>query len=264
MSDPIPPKGQTRHAVSDLGLSLSLVGDEVHGKATIRPELHVPGTQALRTSILAAWVDVLTGIQCIDSFEGRVPVTLDLSVNLIREAVGLGQISAVTRTLKVGRSVAIAEVEFTGDDSDQVLALGTATFMAAPDTSLRVASRAELVAGMAGPYPPLELPFAERVGCVRGALGTACLPRSDDGMNASRTINGGLIALVAEEAVLNGAPAGTTLSSMAFRYLRPARVGPVVGHATTYGDTARTEVRDAGADNRIAVLATSRAFPTRG
>ena len=53
----------------------------------------------------------------------------------------------------------------------------------------------------------------------------AVLPLLEDGLNASNTVNGGLIALVIEEALLSLAP-GQTLCSLALRYMQPVRVGP--------------------------------------
>jgi acyl-coenzyme A thioesterase PaaI-like protein len=105
----------------------------------------------------------------------------------------------------------------------------------------------------------LDVPFAERAGCVVTEPGVAVMPRSPEGLNASNTINGGLLALAAEEAVLSLSP-GATLASMGIRYLRPARVGPAVAAATVRNGLGIVEVRDAGTDNRLAVLVTTRIF----
>ncbi len=84
----------------------------------------------------------------------------------------------------------------------------------------------------------------------------AVLPRTDDNLNAAGTLNGGLIALVVEEAALSLTP-GATLSSMALRYLRPVRTGPAVATAEVRAGLGRVEVRDEG-DDRAAVAATTR------
>ena len=73
-------------------------------------------------------------------------------------------------------------------------------------------------------------------------------------------MNGGLIALAAEEAVLSLEPDGATLSSLSLRYLRPVRVGPAVATAQTRSGLGQIEVRDAGNENRLSVLATARFF----
>jgi acyl-coenzyme A thioesterase PaaI-like protein len=108
---------------------------------------------------------------------------------------------------------------------------------------------------------PLAVPLAERAGCHRRAPGVAVLPRSDDGLNAAGSVNGGLIALAVEEAALSLTP-GTTLVSMALRYLRPVRSGPAVATAEVLSGLGRVEVRDAGGDDRPAVTAVTRAAGT--
>ena len=89
------------------------------------------------------------------------------------------------------------------------------------------------------------------------------LTRSEDGLNSAKTVNGGLIALAIEEAVLStGDPAGPagTLASMALHYLRPVRRGPAVATADVTGSVGTVEVRDAGGEHRLAVHATTRLF----
>jgi acyl-coenzyme A thioesterase PaaI-like protein len=87
----------------------------------------------------------------------------------------------------------------------------------------------------------------------------AQLGHSDEVLNASNTVNGGLIALATEEAVLSLSP-GATLSSLSLHYLQPARVGPVVAEADVHQGLGQVEVHDAGNENRLCVVATSRTF----
>jgi acyl-coenzyme A thioesterase PaaI-like protein len=131
--------------------------------------------------------------------------------------------------------------------------------MPVPDESLRLPESALLLDRTRDKTMRLEQPFAERAGCVRKDPGVALLVRSDDGLNSSNTINGGLIALVVEEAVLSAAP-DSSLAALAMRYLRPARVGPLLATATAHGPVARVEVRDSGSDDRLTVTAATRTF----
>jgi acyl-coenzyme A thioesterase PaaI-like protein len=62
---------------------------------------------------------------------------------------------------------------------------------------------------------------------------------------------------VVEEAALSLTP-GTTLSSLALRYLRPVRSGPAVATAEVRAGLGRVEVHDAGARGRPAATATTR------
>lgn len=244
-----------RHILLELGFATRKVGDELHGAAVITPEMHVPGTAHLRTSILATWADTLAGLLASRVMRPRVPVTLELDINLYRPAPGAGEVRAVGRTVKVGRSVFVAEMEFTVDD--QPVAAGAASFMVAPNPAVLLPHRLSIDMPLTGER--LAEPLAQRAGCQRRSPGVAVLPRSEDGLNAANTFNGGLIALAAEEAVLSLAPRDT-LCFLGLRYLQPARVGPLVATAALREGVGRVELRDSGSDNRLTTLATARTF----
>jgi acyl-coenzyme A thioesterase PaaI-like protein len=244
------------HLLQELGFAVRQDGDVLHGTASVTPYMHVPGTDCLRASILATWADMLCGLLSMRAFDGRVSVTLELDVQLYRPAPGSGTVTATGRVVKAGRSVFVGEVEF-ADARGETFGFSAASFMAAPDTTL------------AAPRLPrfdlpsldvrLSMPLADRAGCKRQAPGVAVLPRSEDGLNAARTMHGGLIALAAEESVLSLA-AGGTLSSLTVRYLQPVRVGPAVATSTVADRLGRVALRDGGNDDRLAATATARIF----
>lgn len=243
------------HILTELGFRLTRVGDELHGQAAITPHMWAPGTDHLRTSILVVWADIVAGHLAAHVIAPRVPVTLELDVHLFRRAPGSGVLRARGRTVKAGRSVFVAEIEFSAEDGDPVAVCGAA-FMTQPDPSKRLPS------SMGEELPvadPLSVPLAERAGCERREPGVAVLHRSEDGLNASGSVNGGLIALAIEEAVLSLAP-GDTLSSLGLRYLAAVRVGPAVATARIRGGVAQVDLHDAGNNNRLAVTATARTF----
>ena len=248
--------GGSQHILSELGFAVSQVGTGLVGEASIVPEMHVPGSARLRTSILAAWADHLSGLLAVTVTAPQVPVTIELDVHLFAPAPAAGTVRCTATPLKAGRSVFMASVTFTSDDGTPV-AVGGGSFMVAPDPSLRLPA----TLSFDGPRPvaSLRVPFAQRAGCERREPGVAVLPRSDDGLNSSNTVNGGLIALATEEAALSLAP-GATLSSLSLRYLRPVRVGPAVATADVKSGLGQIEVRDAGNGNRLSVLATARLF----
>jgi acyl-coenzyme A thioesterase PaaI-like protein len=253
------PDARDRHVIRDLGFSTVRSGDELHGSAPIVEEMHVPGTAQLRTSILATWVDQLAGLLVVDAISPRVPVTLELDMHLYRPAPGAGVVHGVGRIVKSGRSVIVAGADFTDQDGEPV-GFGTGSFMAAPDKRMIFTSPTSV--DQAIPEGSrLEGPFAELAGCERQSPGVAVLTRSDQVINASGTVNGGLIALTVEEAALSLSP-GATLASLGLRYLQPVRFGPAVARAEVSDGLGRIEVRDAGNDNRLCVVATSRTFPT--
>ncbi|MGY2010234.1 hypothetical protein ACW9HJ_19105 [Nocardia gipuzkoensis] len=70
------------------------MGEELHGRAEITPEMHVPGTTVLRTSVLATWADTVSGLLASLVMGPRVPVTLELDVGLYRPAPGTGEVRA--------------------------------------------------------------------------------------------------------------------------------------------------------------------------
>jgi acyl-coenzyme A thioesterase PaaI-like protein len=246
-----------RHIVQELGFTITHLADELRGWAPIVPEMFVPGTGIVRASILATLTDVASGLLAAEVLAPRVPVTLELDVHLYREPQDLAEVHAVSRMLKVGRSVVVVGVELSDDDGAAV-GMGAASFMAAPDPGVTMPSAAERAIALLGERR-LRVPFAERARCERREPGVAVLPRSEDGLNASDTVNGGLIALTVEEAVLSALP-GVTLASLGMRYLRPVRVGPAIARATVHAGLGRVEVRDVGSDDRLAVIATTRSF----
>ncbi|MEU5879160.1 PaaI family thioesterase [Spirillospora sp. NPDC047279] len=241
--------------IEELGFATRRAGEGLHGTAEVLPAMHVPGAPHLRTSILATWADILTGLLATQVMAPRVPVTLELDVQLYRPAPADGTVEGIAEVVKVGRSVFVAGVAFTSAGG-RPLAIANASFMTAPDPGLTLppALGVELPARK----ERLAEPFAERAGCRRRRCGVAVLPRSENGLNASGTVNGGLIALVAEEAVLSLAP-GDSLCSLGLRYLQPARVGPVVATARLRDGLAQVELRDSGTD-RLTGIATARTF----
>jgi len=244
------------HILQELRFTVRQAGDELHGAAEVTPYAHVPGAPHLRTSILASWADMLGGLLAAQVMGPRVPVTLELDVHLYQPAPGTGEIRAVGRAVKKGRSVFVAGVEFSTERGEPV-GFSASSFMAAPDTTLRMPSVTSLDGIPAA--PALAVPLADRAGCKRQEPGVAALPRSEDGLNSSNTVNGGLIALAVEEALLSLAP-GKTLCSLALRYMQPVRVGPAIATATMLAGLGQAELRDAGNGNRLSVTATARTF----
>ncbi len=251
------PAHARNHVLSDLGWSVNRTEGGMLGTAEIVPEMCVPGTAHLRTSILAIWTDVVSGLLVVDAIRPRVPVTLELDVHAYRPLPGSGRILGHGVLVKSGRSVSVAQVDFADADGTP-LAFGAASFMAAPDASMRIDFETSADRVMEG-GGRLATAFAEHAGCERTAPGVAVLSRTVGVRNASNTINGGLIALTAEEAALSLEP-DTTLASLGLRYLQPARVGPVTGRAVVYDGLGQIEVRDTGGDDRLCVMATSRTF----
>ncbi|MDT3441445.1 MULTISPECIES: PaaI family thioesterase [unclassified Pseudofrankia] len=251
------------HVFAPIRVSVRRVGDELRGSVPVMPELYVPGTTCVRMAALVVWSDFLGGRMSVGVLAPRVPVTLDLNVELYTRFWETSEVRVTGRLVKTGRSVVVSAADFRHPDGTP-LALATAAFMTAGDPSLvmpplRWADEDEDDAAWV-PRPPLRAALAEHAGCEVRAPGVAAVARTANGLNASDTINGGLIALAAEEAALSLTP-GVPLASMLLRYLSPARRGPAVATARVSGGLGVVEVRDAGAEDRLAVHAVTRSFP---
>jgi acyl-coenzyme A thioesterase PaaI-like protein len=254
------------HIVHELGFDIVPEGDGLRGHATVSPYMHVPGTDVLRTSILATWTDLICGLPVVDVFLPRVPTTLSLEVHFLARQSAPAEVIGHSRLVKVGRSVVVVHVDFT-DGEGRRIAIGSASFMAVPDPTVLMPEEHRDIAARRFSTTRLAVPFAERAACRREGSGVAVLPRSEDGLNSSKTVNGGLIALAIEEAVLStfGADQSPgTIASMAMHYLRAVRRGPAVATADVTGSVGVVEVRDAGGEHRLAVHAITRLFPPVG
>ncbi len=247
--------------VTELGLLVSRDGDMLRGEAHSVPELWVPGSRVVRTSVLATWADVLAGLLSSLTIAPRIPVTLDLDVHLSRQPVGDGDILSVCEVVKSGRSVTVCVVRFSQQGNPEPFAVSHVSFMASPNPE-HVNEGGFAIGGQ--PRRRLSRPFAERASCTVVGDGIAEVPRRLDGLNASGSINGGLIGLVAEEAARSRCDEPTVAVSLNLRYLRPFLAGPARAVAELHHDVAHVEVSDMGRDGRLSAVATMRLAATAG
>jgi acyl-coenzyme A thioesterase PaaI-like protein len=257
-TEDIPHPGDVEHHIMrDLGFVVVPDTGKMVGSAQVVPEMWVPGTTVLRTSILAAWADMVAGYLAIGLFDPGVPVTLDLDVHVHEPPADRHEVRMSASVEKAGRSVSVLAITIDDGDGGRI-GFAHATFMAAPNPSLRMPTVVR-DDGLLHAHPPLlEEPFAARAGCERSARGRATIPLRPDGLNASGTLNGGLLALVVEEAALSASPLASTVSSLWMRFVQPVRLGPAVAVADLHDDLGNVVVRDTGRDDRLAVIATVR------
>lgn len=244
------------HVLQELRFGVARHGDGLIGSAEVTSPMWVPGTECLRLSILATWVDMVAGLMAVEELAPSVPVTIELDVHLHRPAPGHGTVTATGRPLRSGRSVFVAAVDLAVDG--EPFGIGGASFTAARDPKLTMPPRSAIERLPMG--RPLEVPLAERAGSRRVAPGRVELPRRLDGLNAAGTLNGGLIALAAEEAAVSLVD-GSTAASLGLRYLRPVRHGPLVAIADGHDGLVSVALHDAGHADRLAATAVLRLFP---
>jgi acyl-coenzyme A thioesterase PaaI-like protein len=246
----------TQSAIDELGLAMEAVGDELHGWADVLPTMWAPGTEMLRTSVAMTWADALLGLHAMKALEPRLTVTLELDAHLFDDVAGVERVRARSRLVKAGQQVIFTTLDFLDDDG-QLIGFGSGSFMAIPDPQWLAPPLEDVLVRFATPRGTLREPLAERIGCERVEPGCVVLPCTSVVYNASRAINGGMLAVAVEEAALSADPAARWVESMHLRYLRSIRVGPAVVRADVHYGMGRVEVHDAGTD-KIAAIATTR------
>jgi acyl-coenzyme A thioesterase PaaI-like protein len=248
-------------AIRDLGIVTASDGDTLTAAIEIQPELRQTGTDVVRTSVLVTLADVVAGKFANVSTFPRVCVTLDLDLHLLTVPRGIGfesgrLLSARSWVVRAGRSIVIMGVELFDADG-RLFGAGNAGFMASPNPAHEVADGFPL--DTKDESFRLAEPFADRVGSQRTGDGTATVPFHLDNINATGAIQGGLLALAAEEA-LAGAAADMLIESMSLRYLRGFRGTSAHATARVDGRLGRVEIVDD--EGRVGTLSTVRFVPT--
>lgn len=256
MSDASAPAVRTGpHIIAELGLHTAFEGGSVAGRAVVVPEACVPGTDVLRTSVLATWADVVTGFASGHAVEPRIPLTLDLEVQVIEPPrAGMIVVSRGTVT-KLGRTVVVTETPFIDEASGKLLAVSFVTFVPSPNPD-------HVFDGGTFPENPLAVarlmePLAERAGAHVVEPGVVEMARRTDGLNATGAIQGGLVALAAEEAAASLSDEPVLLHAFQMRYLRPFAIGPARAEAEGSGEFAVVRLTDLGT-GKLGATATAR------
>jgi len=243
-------------AIDELGLAMQAVGDELHGWADVRPTMWAPGTEMLRTSVAMTWADALLGLHAMKALAPRLTVTLELDAHLFDDVAGVERVRARSRLVKAGQQVIFTTLDFLDDDG-HLIGFGSGSFMAIPDPKWLAPPLEDVLMRFGTPRGTLTTPLVERIRCERVEPGVVVLSCTPVVYNASRAINGGMLAVAVEEAALSADPAARWVESMHVRYLRSVRVGPAVARADVHYGMGRVEVHDASTDT-IAAIATTR------
>jgi acyl-coenzyme A thioesterase PaaI-like protein len=232
--------------------------------ATVVPELCVPGTERVRPSLLLTLADVVAGSVANQYVAPRICMTLDLDVRVLRPAP-LGRIIARAEVLKSGRNTTSCETWFVAaaDPDGDPFAVSHSTFVASP----RPEDVMEIPPGSLPlkRRPLLTRPLADDVGCRILAPGVAEVDVRDYVVNPTGTVQGGIVALLAELAAETVTGDVRPVTELDVRYLATTRVGPARAEATLVGPAeagiVRVELRDVGRDGRLAALVTARLAP---
>jgi acyl-coenzyme A thioesterase PaaI-like protein len=245
------------HFIGGLGL-VQGVRDEVWtGTVRVPPGALVPGTGVVRPAVLLTYADVVAGTQASRRTHPRVSVTVDLSLEVLRRPRS-EDLALESRILRSGARVTVGETVFFADGDPAPFAVAQATFMASPrEVDLLPEGGRQHAAWQ------LTTPLADHVGLAVPAPGVAELARRKDLDNASDSLQGGLIGLLAEVAAETLASATASrpfiVRRLDVQYLAAVRVGP--GRATAsilradaHSATLRVAIHDPGRDNRLTSL----------
>jgi acyl-coenzyme A thioesterase PaaI-like protein len=245
---------------SELGLNMELAGDTLVGYAEVVPQLCVPEAGVLRPSVLLAWADSLCGSLATEQTLPQVCMTVDLNVRVVRPIPAGVSVHGTGRILKTGRVLTFTEATFMVDGSDEPAVFVLGTFVASPrpgDVADSFVTQVTRGSKTRRHNPTPLVPITEILAAREIAPGVMEADRNPRLLNWVDTIQGGAVALIAEEAALSlpGAPVPTELE---VRYLRTVRIGPMRATAHAVGAFTRVDVVDVGNDHRPAAVAVLR------
>jgi acyl-coenzyme A thioesterase PaaI-like protein len=239
--------------IAELGLSQEFRPDCVVGSFEVVPELCAPDATTARAAVLLTIADMAAGSISSAATAPRICLTLDLSVRILLPPVGHLDVEA--RVLKSGKNTTVAETMFRS--GDELVALSWSTFVASPRPS-DVMEVPPLSFRRYGPSR-LRAPLAEQVGCRLLAPGVVEVDRVPYVMNPAGTMQGGIVALLAELATESLPGVDGVVNELDVRYLSATRVGPAQATAEQVGDrTARVELHDPGNANRLTAMVLTR------
>jgi acyl-coenzyme A thioesterase PaaI-like protein len=253
MNEPSPHR---RSILGQLGLVVERAGDVVEATGYVEPTLWQPGTTRLRLSVIATWADIVLGFVAFRALAPRPTTMLALDVELVDDVLDLEAVKVVGRIVKVGSSLAVCVVEF-AEPGGRRLGVGHGLFMVLAGPSLEQPADSPAPGAAWTKRRSLPEPFAVSAGCERIGPGSARLPCSPHVLNPVKALNGGLLALVVEEAILAANPE-VALLSLSLRYLRAIRTGPALAQANIRaGGITTVDVIDESS-GELALTATSR------
>lgn len=244
------------------------------GPVTLRgtveiPEIFLDEHRVLHSGILTTLADIIGGFTCGLAALPLWIVSTDLNISRFRFAIK-GPLELTTQILRVGKSSAVAGVTLTDNGSDDTVvanAVVSSALLAPPDGMPERERPFRFAASDPESLPDLRVLEFFRVTVV--AHNTVSIDINDDLRNPWGIVHGGTIAtLVAATSEhfglsLPSSTAGESSTETPFyaqdtvlRFLRPGRVGPLIGVARLVGeriDGACVEVtiRDSGSDDRV-------------
>lgn len=255
-----------------MGLQYRVDEGAAWGRATITDYLMAgPGWPS--ASVLLTYADVLIGVSASTRTAPRISITSSLSIHLAGPVASGTELDMRCHITRAGRTVTVGETTLFGA-GHAVAATAVGTFQASPrpqDVATGSFRNLDGSGHRVSPYPTL----AQHVGLEVLRPGLARIVLRPDLMNATESLQGGLVALLGEVAAQSAAAAalGTSgipgaagavavVDSLEVHYLAAARVGPFLAQADAVGPHLwRVAITDPGMDDRVASLIVARTRP---
>lgn len=232
----------------------------------LRPDL-ADEDGRLNPGVLACAIDGAGGVAGGMAVRPDWVVTVDLELRMLG-GVSVGPARCEARCLRGGKRLAVTEVVVHDEgDGDRLAATAIVTCgVLTPDFPIPVLDREPGVVFRHDADPVDPPPFREWLGIREvpaEAPGCLDLPLREELLNPWGMLHGGVSSILAYEAAHEAARAHTgrtvALTDMVARFMQPGRVGPIRAEPRVVGVEngvvqVRTEIRDAGAGDRLMML----------
>ncbi|HET6964361.1 MAG TPA: hypothetical protein VFH58_06275 [Acidimicrobiales bacterium] len=234
------------HFIGYLGLDLWHEDDRTFGRATITPEMWVPGTQRVRLGILFTMADVVGG----SPPNGILTPTIELRMRLLSDAPHEGEVRLEGRPMKAGKRIYTGEVLCYGPE---LFAVCEYSFM---NQSLPHSPEHRIVR-QHRPLPGASFDDVFQMRMLEGGA-VEMDPHGAVRNGLVGTIQGGaqatMVEVAAERALAGEGP--YAVRDLHVRYLNAVKVGPALARPQVFfGDgsapVVRVAVSDVGAGDRI-------------
>lgn len=237
---------------------------EMESHAPVHAHLRGPGDR-VRTGALLGLIDNVGGL-C--GGLGALPDGWVVSTNLMvrrvdAESPPAGRLTLRSRVLRRGRSAVVTAIDVEDATTRAQVADAVLTSsILVPEHG--VPDWVRPVVLQPGPLPSGLPPLAEWAGIEPDGIDAVALSVRDELRNPWGILHGGMVALLVDSAAEREASSAGSkepiVTDVALHFLAPARLGPVRARAHTVGTrpdgrTARVEVRDAGAEDRVVAVA---------
>ena len=246
------------HVLRDLGVSGLRHTDHAEFGLPARPGL-ADASGGIRLGVIAALIDIAGAGLALGVVRPDWIATADLTCHLT-EPIN-GDVAVTCRPLRTGSSTVVVDATVT-DGRSAPCGRARMAFSRIPGSATRADPTHVGDPTMPVPFSieggtPIDDPVLDRCGVAETEPGRLVLDKTPYVENSFGTVNGGVVALVAEAAAVSAAGGGRAVD-LQVHYLEQVGDGPVLAEATALrpGDPALFEVQLVDtADGRLTAIA---------